>query len=112
MLGSMTTQGAPPPPRKPPPLPPRARIAAPLPHSRIPNAPPAIPTAEGVMSTGAKMSLADIAMQLRDEQLVARVVHYKAELATNSELDAITAQVVAELQLLQKNAIAATPAAP
>ena len=35
------------------------------------------------MSTGAKMSLADIAMQLRDEQLEARVVHYKAELATS-----------------------------
>jgi hypothetical protein len=110
----MTTADAPPPPRKPPPpLPPRARVAPPrLPQSRIPNAPAAIPTADGIMSTGAKMSLADIAMQLRDEQLEARVVHYKAELATSPELDAITAQVVAELQLLQKNAIAATPAAP
>ncbi|MEO7111163.1 MAG: hypothetical protein ABI183_12060 [Polyangiaceae bacterium] len=109
----MTTAGAPPPPRKPPPLPPRARIApAPLPQSRIPNAAAPVPTADGIMSTGAKMSLADIAMQLRDEQLVARVVHYKAELATNSELDAITAQVVAELQLLQKNAVAANAITP
>ena len=64
------------------------------------------------MSTGAKMSLADIAMQLRDEQLEARVVHYKAELATSPELDAITAQVVAELQLLQKSTASAIAAAP
>jgi hypothetical protein len=87
----MTTQGAPPPARKSPPLLPRARVALPLPHSRMSNAPPAVPTAEGMMSTGAKMSLADTELQLRDEQL-----------------DAITAQVVAEWQTLQKKAAAAT----
>ncbi len=48
-----------------------------------------------------KMSLADIALALRDEQLDARIVHYKAELQTNAELDAITAQVVAELKAMQ-----------
>jgi hypothetical protein len=47
------------------------------------------------------MSLADIALQLRDEQLEAKVVHYKAELETSPELDAVTAQVIAEIQGLQ-----------
>ncbi len=68
------------------------------------------------MSTRAKMSLADIALQLRDEQLQARIVHYKAELETSPELDAVTAGVVAELKALQvaasgKNASAPPPAA-
>jgi hypothetical protein len=60
-----------------------------------------VPTEDGFMSTQAKMSLADIALALRDEQLEAKVVHYKAELETSAELDAITAQVVRELQSLQ-----------
>ena len=50
------------------------------------------------MSTEAKMSLADVAFALRDEQLQAKVVHYKAELETSPELDAITQQVIKELQ--------------
>ena len=45
--------------------------------------------------------LAGLAMILREEQVKARIVHYKAELETNAELDAITAEVVAELQMLQ-----------
>jgi hypothetical protein len=53
------------------------------------------------MSTRAKMSLADIALQLRDEQLQARIVHYKAELATSPELDKVTEGVVAELKAMQ-----------
>ncbi len=53
------------------------------------------------MSTRAKMSLADIALQLRDEQLQARVVYYEKDLETSPELDAVTARVVAELQALQ-----------
>jgi hypothetical protein len=53
------------------------------------------------MSTSAKQSLAEIAMALRDEQLQARVVHYKGELETSPELDAVTAQVIAELRMLQ-----------
>ncbi len=56
------------------------------------------------MSTRAKMSLAGVALQLRDEQLQARIVHYRAELATSPELDAVTAQVVAELQAMQRAA--------
>jgi hypothetical protein len=54
------------------------------------------------MSTRAKQSLTEVALQLRDEQLHARVVHYKADLETNRELDAVTAQVVAQLQELQR----------
>ncbi len=54
------------------------------------------------MSTSAKLGLAEIAMQLRDEQLQARIVHYKGELETSPELDAVTAQVIAELKMLQR----------
>lgn len=61
------------------------------------------------MSTQQKMSLADIAMRLRDEQLEAKVVHYKADLATSPELDAVTAQVVAELQSLQRSVKESAP---
>jgi hypothetical protein len=67
------------------------------------------------MSTRAKLSLAEMALALRDEQLQARIVHYKADLQTSPELDAITAQVVLELQRLQKAAgvgSAPTPPAP
>lgn len=45
---------------------------------------------------------ASTALRLRDEQLRARVQYYNAELKTNAELDAITAQVVAELQAMAK----------
>jgi len=58
------------------------------------------------------MSLADLALQLRDEQLQARVVHYKAELETSPELDAVTAGVVAELQALQRAAGTKNKSAP
>src|SRR5687767_7334466 len=50
-----------------------------------------IPTPEGFMSTAAKISLADMALALREEQIEAKVVEYKGELATNPELDAVTA---------------------
>jgi len=43
------------------------------------------------------MDLAEFALRLRDEQLKARVVYVDPTLKTNAELDAITAQVVAEL---------------
>ena len=61
------------------------------------------------MSTQAKLSLANIALALREEQVQARVVHYKADLQTSPELDEITAQVVAELRQLQ-DAVKATTA--
>jgi hypothetical protein len=62
-----------------------------------------------MMSTRAKMSLADVALQLRDEQLQARIVHYKADLETSPELDAVTESVVAELRALQKAAAKGAP---
>ncbi len=104
----------PPPPRSspstsPPPPPPARIIPKPPPTSRKMQATAPTPSPEGFMTTQAKMSLADIALQLRDEQLEARVVLYKAELETNSELDAITQQVIKELQSLQKAARASQP---
>ncbi len=84
-------------------LPPRTnppKLAPPQARNRLTVASP-VPSAEGFMSNDAKMSLANIALALRDEQLEARVVHYKADLATNSELDAITAQVIQELEQLR-----------
>jgi hypothetical protein len=45
--------------------------------------------------------LAGLAMILREEQVQARIVHYKAEMETNAELDAITAQVVEQLKMMQ-----------
>jgi hypothetical protein len=67
-----------------------------------------MPSDDGIMSTQAKNSLADIALALREEQVQARVIHYKADLQTSPELDAITAQVVAELQQLQQAVASAT----
>lgn len=64
------------------------------------------------MSTHAKMSLADMALALRDEQLQAKVVLYKAELQTSPELDAVTQQVINELQGLQAAARANAPSRP
>ncbi len=87
----------------PPPLPPRAK-RPPLPGAAA--AP--VPSDDGIMSTQAKLSLANIALALREEQVQARVVHYKADLQTSPELDAITAQVVAELQQLQDSVRSST----
>lgn len=79
------------------PLPP---VALPPPVKKAQISAPT-PSPEGFMSTSAKMNLADVAFALRDEQLQAKVVHYKAELATSPELDAVTQQVINELQTLQ-----------
>ncbi len=81
---------------------PAAQAHQPPPSSRRgPGGMSPLPTPDGFMSTQAKMSLADVALRLRDEQLQAKVVHYRADLATNAELDAVTAQVIADLQNLQ-----------
>ncbi|HEX7453325.1 MAG TPA: hypothetical protein VF294_13615, partial [Polyangiaceae bacterium] len=48
-----------------------------------------------------KERLAVRALGLLNEQVQARIVHYKGELETSPELDAITAQVVAELKAMQ-----------
>lgn len=53
------------------------------------------------MSAGQKEALALQALGLLQEQVQARIVHYKGEMETNAELDAITAQVVAQLKAMQ-----------
>lgn len=77
---------------QPPPLPARAKRRGP------------VPSPAGLLTTKDKLSIATLALQLRDEQVDARIVHYKAELATSPELDAITASVVAELRAAQQEA--------
>ena len=49
-----------------------------------------------------------MALGLLEEQVQARIVHYKADLETNPELDAITAQVVAQLKEMQASSAAAS----
>jgi len=53
------------------------------------------------MSASQKEDLALQALGLLQEQVQARIVHYKGEMETNAELDAITAQVVAQLKAMQ-----------
>lgn len=53
------------------------------------------------MSDGQKEQLALRALGLLNEQIEARIVHYKADLETSPELDAITAQVVSQLKAMQ-----------
>lgn len=60
------------------------------------------------MSADQKELLTLQALGLMHEQVQARVVHYKSELETNAELDAITAQVVAQLKAMQSAAAEAT----
>jgi hypothetical protein len=55
------------------------------------------------MSQASKDAIAEMALELLEEQVQARIVHYKAELETNPELDAITAQVVAQLRQMQES---------
>jgi hypothetical protein len=64
--------------------------------------PPPAPSAASVPPPSAlRLDLAEAALHVLEEQLTAKIVHYKAELQTNPELDAITAQVVADLRELQ-----------
>jgi len=53
------------------------------------------------MSETDKEALAIRALGLLREQVHARIVHYKAELETSPELDAVTAQVVEQLRAMQ-----------
>jgi hypothetical protein len=55
-------------------------------------------------SQAIKDQICEMALGLLEEQVQARIVHYKAELETNPELDAITAQVVAQLKEIQAQA--------
>lgn len=82
---------------KAPPLPAAARAKAARP------APPPPGVGENV-SQALKDHVTDMALGLLEEQLQARIVHYRADLATNPELDAVTAAVVDQLQKLQAQA--------
>jgi hypothetical protein len=53
------------------------------------------------MSQGDKDALTLRALGLLNEQVQARIVHYKGDLETSPELDAITAQVVSQLKDMQ-----------
>ncbi len=66
------------------------------------------------MSEGQKEALAIQALGLLNEQVQARIVHYKSELQTSPELDAITAQVVLQLKAMQAAAAgeASSPKTP
>ncbi len=50
-----------------------------------------------------------MAIGLLEEQVQARIVHYKADLETNPELDAITASVVAQLKQMQESMAPSAP---
>lgn len=60
------------------------------------------------MSPEEKQALTIEALGLLNEQVQARIVHYKGDLETSPELDAITAQVVAQVKALQTTAVART----
>jgi len=53
------------------------------------------------MSQGDKDAITMRAIGLLNEQVQARIVHYKGDMETSPELDAITAQVVAQLREMQ-----------
>ncbi len=53
------------------------------------------------MSQAIKDQICEMALGLLEEQVQARIVHYRADLETNPELDAITAEVVASLKGIQ-----------
>jgi hypothetical protein len=100
----------------PPPLPPRPQGAGARPAPPAGAKPPPLPakrkddTATHITTTKAKAEVVASALRLRDEQIRARVVYFGADQRTNSELDAITEQVVAELRALQSaQAVAQRP---
>lgn len=65
-----------------------------------PPKPPQSPAAH-TFDESAKDALALQALGLLNEQVKARIVHYRGDLATNQELDAVTAQVVQQLKEMQ-----------
>lgn len=62
------------------------------------------------MDDAAKQALTLQALGLLNEQIQARIVHYKGDLETSPELDAVTAQVVQQLKAMQA-AISTEPSA-
>lgn len=71
-----------------------------------PKPPPSRSSAPAAaMSEGQKHALTVKALGLLNEQVNARIIHYKGELETSPELDAVTAQVVAQLKAMQASVI-------
>src|SRR5690349_20460363 len=71
-------------------------------NAAIPMPLPVPPKSDAITadSTKTKILLVNEGIQLGEEQVQAEVKYYEADLETNAELDAITAQVVADLKLL------------
>jgi hypothetical protein len=69
------------------------------------HTPPIALRAGESVSQALKDHITESALGLLEEQVKARIIHYKAELETNPELDAITAQVVAQVKQLQASVI-------
>jgi hypothetical protein len=88
----------PPPPRRSPPGPRQADLS--------------IPDVGERFSQASKDAIAESALGLLEEQVQARIVHYKADLVTNPELDAITAQVVEQLKQMQASFAAKSDKSP
>lgn len=65
---------------------------------------PSVPDLGEQPSEALKRHITEMALGLLDEQVEARIVHYRADLETNPELDAITADVVAQLKEIQASA--------
>ena len=84
-----------------PPPPARRPPKAPVPAVRL-SSPASIPPPGERISQNSKDAIANAALGLLEEQVQARIVHYKSELETNPELDAITAEVVAQLREMQQ----------
>ncbi|MEZ4226321.1 MAG: hypothetical protein R3B13_35580 [Polyangiaceae bacterium] len=66
-----------------------------------PPPPPRRPPPKPAISDRDKEAIAFKALGLLNEQVQARIVHYKGDLETSPELDAITAQVVAQIKAMQ-----------
>lgn len=79
-------------PRKPPP-PPR-RQPRPLEDAPLDEHAEAVPQS-------LKDQITELALDLLEEQVQARIVHYRADLDTNPELDAITERLVEEIRQMQ-----------
>lgn len=100
----------------PPPKPPREaypdeppRLPPPPPvTTRSPTEPPPRPS-RPPLTEHEREELTLRALGLLREQVEARIVHYKAELETSPELDAVTAQVVQQIKQLQEAAAKERP---
>jgi hypothetical protein len=75
-----------------------------VPNAGSPRRPPPAPSSRGAtpaISPQQQHLLTVEALGLLSEQVESRIIHYRADLETNAELDAITAQVVAQLRVMQ-----------